>query len=136
MPFTSQEPEKELCYAHPKGNYEIFMYSKKVAPAWENRVTIESVENKMRYDPTSFLPRLHSIPLLAIVVEGDALTPIDQAIEAYNRVPSQNKKLLIVPSDGGKLSHVTIYTNPSHTQIIAKAAAEFLAEHLVNPCKK
>ncbi|MBI4519922.1 MAG: alpha/beta fold hydrolase [Gemmatimonadetes bacterium] len=136
VPMVSQDPERDLIYAgfgrqSGEGNYELFMHASKVAPAWENRVTIESFENKLRYDPTPFLPSLLSVPLLVIVLEGDALVPPEQTIDAYHRVPSPSKKLLVVPSDGGKVTHVTVYTNPSHTAIIATAAAGFLAEHLV-----
>lgn len=136
MPVVSMEPDKELCYSPMHGNYEIYMTSKKVAPSWENRVTIQSQECKLRYDVWSCVPKILGIPVLVIVVEGDIYAPWDQAIEAYNRIPSPRKRMLLIPSGGGQVTHGTVYTKPSHMQIATKAAAEFLVEHLVKPYEK
>lgn len=139
MPSVSPEPEKELCYSPMPGNYELYMICKKVAPAWENRVTIQSAEIKLRHCVWPFLPRILTMPLLQIMLEGDytvGSTFEETAIEAYNRIPSPLKKMLIIPSDGGKVTHMTVYTKGPHTQLFSKPAADFLSEHLVEPYKK
>ena len=123
--------EKELAGFPLASNYEVFMDYKKVAPAWENRRTIESLECYLNYNVWPYLPRILSIPLLAIVIEGDTNTPWNLAIEAYNRVPSPHKSIFLVPSHCGKVTHMSVYSDPSHMQMIAKAAGDFFAEHLI-----
>ena len=108
LPVYSKEPEKELCHFPYPTQYEVFTNLKKVAPAWENRRTIESLECISYYNVWSYLPRLLGVPILMIVVEGDTNTPWDLAIEAYNRVPSPHKKMLIIPWEGGKVTHLSL----------------------------
>ena len=133
MPSVSQD-EKELSSSNSLGNYELYMHCAKGAPAWENRVTIHSVEILLTHSVWSFLPRILTMPLLEILVEGDVMN--EDAIKAYNRIPSPHKKILIIPSDNGKVTHATIYTKQPHTQLFSKPAAEFFVEHLVKPYKK
>ena len=139
MPSVSQDPEKELCYSPMPGNYELYMECAKVAPAWENRVTIQSAEIKLCHSAFPFLPRILTMPLLEILLEGDTTTGNtmnEDGIEAYNRIPSPNKKMLLIPSENRKVTHETVYTKAPHTQLFSKPAAEFFAEHLVEPYKK
>ncbi len=135
LPSYSPEPEKDLCQMQNAEHYEVFAMSyKKVAPAWENRRTIEGAELQMNYQVLPYMSRIISMPILFVSIEGDTMYPYQ--IEAYNRVPSPHKKCFILPSKGGKVNHLSIYRDPSYMQIIAEQAAEFLAEHLVRPYKK
>jgi fermentation-respiration switch protein FrsA (DUF1100 family) len=134
MPSVAQD-ENEVCYSPTPSSYGLYMHCGKIAPAWENRVTIQSAEIKFTQSVWPFLPRILTMPLLEILVEGDLAVNAD-AIKAYNLIPSPRKKILIIPSDNGKVNHATSYTQQSHTQLFSKPAAEFFVEHLVEPYNK
>ncbi len=70
--------------------------AKKMAPRWENRVTVESLERFIEYTPGVFLPRVSPTPFLMLVSETDILTPTDLAISAFETA-RQPKKLVILP---------------------------------------
>ena len=133
MPSVTQDA-KELCYGTALNNYDLYTTCAKDAPAWENRVTIQSAEIKFTHSVWPFLPRILTMPLLKILVEGDTVNA--DAIKAYNLIPSPRKKCLIIPSDNGKVTHASAYTQKSHTQLFSKPAAEFFVEQLVEPYKK
>jgi hypothetical protein len=78
--------------------------AQKMAPRWENRVTVESIEKFFEYSPAVFLPRVSPTPFLMIVAENDILTPTDISIRGYETA-LEPKKLVIVP--GG---HFDAYT--------------------------
>jgi uncharacterized protein len=69
---------------------------KKMAPRWENRVTVESIEKFIEYSPAVYLPRLSPTPFLMMVAENDILTPTDVAIAGFGSARDP-KKLVILP---------------------------------------
>jgi fermentation-respiration switch protein FrsA (DUF1100 family) len=103
----------------------------KEAPLHEHRSTIESVELLMNYNVFPYLPRILNTPTLMLVAEGDDITLWDLEIEAYNQIPTAQKKLFVIP----ETSHMTLYSDRSKLQIAAGVATQWLAEHLVNPFK-
>jgi fermentation-respiration switch protein FrsA (DUF1100 family) len=70
--------------------------AKKMAPRWENRVTVESLEKFLEYSPAVFLPRVSPTPLLMMVAEHDILTPTDLAISAFESA-REPKRLVVLP---------------------------------------
>ncbi|MBI2858423.1 MAG: acetylxylan esterase [Chloroflexi bacterium] len=116
-------------------HYHVFMSIKKVAPAYENRRTIEGLENQINYRIWPYLERILDMPVLVSIIQND--TPMYPfQIEAYNRIPSPNKKCFILPDEGGKVKHLTVYSDAKYTKIVAEKEADFLADYLVRPFSK
>ena len=99
------------------------------APAYQNLSTIESAELLMSYSVGPFLPRLLNTPTLVVVAERDDLTLWDLEIEAYNRIPTAKKRLVVV----GDSTHMTLYSDRSLLMQAAAAARDWFAEHLSTP---
>jgi fermentation-respiration switch protein FrsA (DUF1100 family) len=97
------------------------------APAYQNLSTIESAELLMSYSVHPFLPRILNTPTLVVVAESDDLTLWDLEIEAYNQIPTPDKKLVII----GDSTHMTLYSDRSLLLKAAEAATEWFAEHLL-----
>jgi fermentation-respiration switch protein FrsA (DUF1100 family) len=105
-------------------SYEWFTQTAKtMAPRWENRVTVESLEKFLEYSPAVFLPRVSPTPLLIVVAENDTLTPTDVAIAAYETA-REPKRLAILP--GG---HFDAYTKGF--PLSSGAATSWFKQHLM-----
>ena len=63
---------------------------------------------------------------MMLVAEGDNLMHSDLEIDAFNRVPSPAKELLIMPS----ISHMSIYSNRADLNVAAHHAARLFTKHL------
>jgi hypothetical protein len=104
--------------------YEWFTKThQEMAPAWENRATMESVEKLLEYSPAVFLPRISPTPFLLIVAAGDTATAADIAIAAFEQA-HQPKKLVIVP--GG---HFDVYT--VQRTLCAESASAWFEQYLM-----
>jgi fermentation-respiration switch protein FrsA (DUF1100 family) len=97
--------------------------AKAMAPRWENRVTVESLEKFLEYSPAVYLPRISPTPFLMVVAENDTLTPTDVAIAAFETA-REPKKLTILP--GG---HFDAYTKGF--ALSSGAAAAWFKQHLL-----
>jgi len=64
------------------------------APRWENRVTLESVEKFLEYNPAHAIHLISPTPLLMVVAQDDRLTPTDLAVEAFMRAREPKKLVL------------------------------------------
>jgi fermentation-respiration switch protein FrsA (DUF1100 family) len=95
---------------------------KRQAPAWQNQVTLRTVELLMEYEPIAYLERISPTPLLMVVAAGDHLTPTDLALEAY-QLAREPKKLVVLP--GG---HFDAYVTDFDTA--SGAARDWFLEHL------
>ena len=80
----------------------------------------------MSYSVDPFLPRLLNTPTLVVVAERDDLTLWDLEIEAYNRIPTATKRLVVV----GDSTHMTLYSDRSLLLQAASAARDWFVEHL------
>jgi fermentation-respiration switch protein FrsA (DUF1100 family) len=69
---------------------------KERASAWQNEVTLRSVEMFTEYEPGSYLPYISPTPLLMLVARGDHLTVADLSIAAFEHA-AEPKKLVIMP---------------------------------------
>lgn len=94
------------------------------APRWENRVTLESMEKFLEYNPGANIHRISPTPLLMVVAEDDRLTPTDLAIEAYERA-REPKKLVVF-----KGGHFDAYQLPG-LNITAGSAVDWFRQHLM-----
>jgi uncharacterized protein len=99
------------------------------APNYQNLSTIESAELLMSYSVDPFLPRLLDVPTLVVVAEHDDLTLWDLEIEAYNRIPTHRKRLVVI----GSSTHMTLYSDRSLLMQAARAAIDWFLEHLGAP---
>ena len=97
------------------------------APLHDHRSTIESVELLMNYTVFPHARRILSTPTLMIVAENDEKTLWDLEIDAFNVIPTVQKKLTVLPD----VSHMSLYSQRSHLQVAGEAAASWFTEHLV-----
>jgi len=103
--------------------YEWFTETKEErAPAWENEVTLRSVELLAQYDPADYIKQISPTPLLMVVAERDDLALADEQREAYNQA-LEPKKLEIL--EGG---HFDAYVEEFETS--GPAARDWFTEHL------
>jgi fermentation-respiration switch protein FrsA (DUF1100 family) len=92
------------------------------APAWQNEVTLRSVEMFTEYEPGTYLPWISPTPLLMLVAVGDHLVPSELAIAAFDTA-HQPKELIILP--GG---HFDAYTKGF--QVSSGPARDWFVRHL------
>jgi fermentation-respiration switch protein FrsA (DUF1100 family) len=100
-----------------------------MAPKWENRVTLESIEQFLAYSPATYLPRISPTPLLLVVAERDILTPTDLAVAAYDRA-LEPKRLAIIP--GGHFDAYTVGFDHSAGEATAWFQRHLQAEALAS----
>lgn len=94
------------------------------APSWENRVTVESIEQLIEYDPAASIGLVAPKPLLVVAAEHDSLIPISVVREAFERA-GDPKELLVLPC-----GHFDVYhEEPFHSQAVC-TEAEWLSQHL------
>ena len=94
-----------------------------IAPNWENKVTLETMEAFLEYNPAGLIDIISPTPLLMVVAENDELTPTDLAIEAYQKA-KEPKELVIIP--GG---HFEAYYEPG-LSYSSPPAVEWFKKHL------
>lgn len=109
---------------HPEA-YEWFTQkAKKIAPTWENRLTLDSMEKYMNYYPASNADLISPTPLLMIVAMEDGITPADPAIDVFNHQIGEPKKLVKLPK-----GHFDLYDGETFDRA-QKEASEWFSEHL------
>jgi uncharacterized protein len=96
------------------------------APSHQHRSTIASVEMLMQYDVSPYANRLVNKPVMMIVANEDDITSWDRETEVFYAIPSNEKRLLVLPST----SHMTLYSNLTALDLAAKAAGSWFAQHL------
>ncbi|MFC5947516.1 alpha/beta hydrolase [Pseudonocardia lutea] len=102
--------------------YEVFKVLKEQeAPLHEHWSTTESTQHLLSYSVFSFLPRIVERDVMMIVVSGDNITHVDLEIDAFNRIPSPNKSLKVLPVGG----HMSLYSDRRDTNLAATHAAEW-----------
>jgi len=118
-------PEGEVALLSTSDSYEWFTKTaESIAPNWINKVTLESVEKMIEYDPTNAIELISPTPLLMIIAENDSLIPVEIAREAADRA-GEPKEIMIV-----KCGHFDVYeTEPWHSQV-ASGATEWFTAHL------
>jgi uncharacterized protein len=105
-------PEGQSAVMPQPEAYEFFMRVGKIAPRWQNRVTVESLEAGMYYDPTAFIQLISPVPLLMIVASDDIVTPTAVETKAFERA-GEPKRLIVVPG-----RHFDPYQGPKHAEFV------------------
>ena len=108
-----------------KESYEWFTRAAKLAPRWQNQVTVETLEKSLELNPAANIHHISPTPLLMLVASDDIITPTDQALAAFDRA-LQPKQLVLI-----KGRHFDAYDGPKH-QEFAQPAVEWFKKHLMN----
>jgi fermentation-respiration switch protein FrsA (DUF1100 family) len=109
----------------PNEAYEFYTKAQQtVAPTWENRVTMESLEKFAEYDPTGPIHLVSPTPLLMIVAEQDQIIPATLAQAAFERA-GEPKELLMLACQ-----HTDVYNVEPWMSQSADAATAWFATHL------
>jgi uncharacterized protein len=117
--ITVAAPEKEPSVVPLKEWYDAFMALSKNAPNWLNKVTIESLEVGMEYDPTAGIEHISPTPFLMIIASDDIITPTALEKKAFERA-KEPKKLIVVPG-----RHFDAYDGPKHEAFVTPAVEWF-----------
>ncbi|MDJ0490925.1 alpha/beta hydrolase [Rhodococcus qingshengii] len=102
--------------------YDFFHAWGEKAGNWKNECTVMSIDLCLEYDPTPYLERLGTTPMLFVLGEDDMTTPPDLALSGYGKI-SGPKELSIIPGD-----HYTSYLE--YIDIAAGSAADFFVRQL------
>jgi pimeloyl-ACP methyl ester carboxylesterase len=128
LPHASSTPDEELSsWPFPETQATFARLQKTEAPLYQNASTMESVDLLLNYDVNPFVTRIYDTPTLMIVAEGDDLTLWDLEIESYNRIPTDKKRLVVLP----QTSHMSLYSDRSKLAIAADEASRWFAERLL-----
>jgi cephalosporin-C deacetylase-like acetyl esterase len=129
LPHASVTPDQELSsWPFPETRTTFAALQQTEAPLYQNSSTMESVDLLLNYDVNPFAVRIYDTPTLMVVAEGDDLTLWDLEIETYNRIPTEKKKLVVLPHT----SHMTLYSDQSKLAVAAAHAASWFTAEL-NP---
>jgi pimeloyl-ACP methyl ester carboxylesterase len=127
LPHATAEPWRDISTWPFPETYHTFAHLKVTsAPLYENRSSVESVELLMRYNVGPFLPRVLDKAVLMLVAEGDDLTLWDLEIEAFNALPTNDKRMEILRS----ATHMTVYSDQAKLDRAATLSSEWLSTHL------
>jgi uncharacterized protein len=128
IPHATAEPDRDLStWPFPETYHTFKALKESVAPLYENRSTVESVDLLLNYDVMPFVRRIYDTPTLMIVANGDDLTLWDLEIEAFNALPTADRKLTVLPHT----THMTLYSDQSKLERAARAATEWFESRLL-----
>jgi fermentation-respiration switch protein FrsA (DUF1100 family) len=119
--------KSEICAIPPAVSARFIKASEDEDPLWQNEVTLRSLEYMGEYEPGALIRFVSPTPFLLIVGIRDTVTPVDLALEAYERA-LEPKKLVIYP--GGHFS--SFYQNFEQT---SSEARDWFVRHLVTPAE-
>jgi fermentation-respiration switch protein FrsA (DUF1100 family) len=125
LPVVAEDPLAPSALPTPD-SYQWFTETGRTrAPAWQNEVTLRTVELLMDYEPGAYIERIAPTPLLMVVAAGDHLTPADLALEAYARA-LEPKRLELLPGQ-----HFGACAGPGFEQA-SGAARDWFVQHLAS----
>jgi fermentation-respiration switch protein FrsA (DUF1100 family) len=111
--FPVVAPEGQPAVMPQPEAYEWVMAASKIAPRYENRVTVESLEAGMDFDPARFIQSIAPTPLLMIIASDDIVTPTVVQKQVFERA-QEPKKLIVVTG-----RHFDPYAGPRHVEYVA-----------------
>jgi len=127
LPHATENSAEEIsAWPFPETVRTFMAIKASEAPLYENKSTVESVDLLMNYDVGPFVKRIYNTPTLMIVAEGDDLTLWDLEIGAFNQIPTNHKKMEILPHT----SHMTLYSDKSKVELAAGYATDWFVETL------
>lgn len=76
---------------------DFFLDFKKANPenAWENKVTLRSLEHLFGYEPGAAIPHIAPTPLLMVVAKTDSLVSSDIAVKAFETAGEPKKFIMV-----------------------------------------
>jgi fermentation-respiration switch protein FrsA (DUF1100 family) len=119
---VSNDPAEPCAMPGPAA-YEYFMEQAKVAPSWQNRLTLRSLDLLWGLENSVFMPRITPTPLLMIVALEDELVPSDLSLAAYAQA-HEPKKLVLLPGN-----HFTPYVE--QFELTGNQARDWFTRHLI-----
>lgn len=122
IPVVAADPAGPAALPTPDSHQWFTETGASRAPAWQNEVTLRSVELFIGYEPGAYIAQISPTPLLLVVALGDHLTVADEALAAYERALAPKR---LVTLKGG---HFDAYVADFATA--SSAAAEWFSEHL------
>ena len=109
----------------PDEAYEFYTrVQQTIAPAWANRITIQSLEKFVTYDPTGPINLVSPTPLLMIVAEQDQIIPPSLARSAFERA-LEPKRFISLPC-----THTAVYSTEPFLSQAAEAAIGWFRQNL------
>ena len=122
IPVVAEDPLAPSALPTPD-SWQWFTETGRVrASAWQNLVTLRSIELFMAYEPGAYIELISPTPLLMVVALGDHLTVADEALGAYERARHPKK---LVTLNGG---HFDAYV--ADFDAASGAARDWFVEHL------
>ena len=94
----------------------------KEAPLHEHVNTIHSTELLFAYRAIPYAREIYETPVLVTLAHGDNITSADLEVEAFNAIPTAEKKLVSVRG----VDHMSLYTNVDHLGKVGKVQQDWL----------
>lgn len=92
------------------------------APLHEHVNTIESTELLYAYRAIPYAAEIYETPLLMTLAHGDNITSADLEVQAFNAIPTTEKKLVSVRG----VDHMSLYTNVDHLAKVGEVQQDWL----------
>jgi len=128
MPMSTENPAAELTtWPFPEVTSAFIKFKDTVAPNHQHRNTVASTELLMNYDVSPYVTRILNTPVLMSVAEGDDITLWEKEIEIFNKIATPKKELFVCEDT----SHMTLYSNMSRLEILARRGRDFLVRELI-----
>jgi fermentation-respiration switch protein FrsA (DUF1100 family) len=124
LPLINDDPTGPSVLSGPE-NFKYLSEWEKTS-LWKNEVTLKSVEAFRGYSPTALIDQISPTPLLMVLAENDAVSPVDLAMKAYRRA-AEPKSVVFFP--GG---HIDAFSDDNF-QYVTSIETEFLRRTL---CKE
>ena len=98
-----------------------------MAPNHEHWTTVQSVEYAMRYNVVPYMERIIYTPVLMVTSAYDDITMTEFEVPAFQKIPCPRKRLVQI---GGDASHMSLYDNPNHLDLVGQECANFAKQYL------
>ena len=119
---VSNDPGEPCAMPGPAA-YAYFMEQARVAPTWQNNLTLRSLDLLWGLENSVFTPRITPTPLLMIVALQDELVPSDLSLAAYQQA-YEPKKLVLLPGN-----HFSPYVE--QFALTGNEARDWFTRHLI-----
>lgn len=124
----SAHPHEKLSAWPSPDTWPVFKkFKETVAPNHEHWTTIKSAEMGMRYDVTPYMKRIIYTPVMMVTSAYDDITMTEFEVPAFQSIPCPRKELVQI---GGDASHMSLYDNPNHLELVGGACASFAKKYL------
>ncbi len=112
----------------PEEAYHFYTQAQRtVAPRWENRLAVASLEQILWYDPGAAIELLSPTPLLMVVAEQDQILPPSIARDTFDRAREPRRWLSLA------CSHIGVYNTEPYLSQAADASLEWFTRWMPPP---